>query len=99
MVNTYTLTNSGTWQVTATGYITIGGNCAVNSTGTIGVTVGSGVTPPEGTILQNNGAFSDTGTLAVHTVGSEAKPRRGHHRPPGVGAVHQLLVRHRTTTR
>ena len=73
MVNTYTLTNSGTWQLTATGNITIGGNCAVNSTGTIGVTVGSKVTPPDGTIDTTNiSGFTATGTLAVHTVGTEA---------------------------
>lgn len=72
MVNAFTLTNAGTWQVTATGHISIGGGCVVNTTGTLGVTVGSGVTPPDGTILQNNGEFTGTGTLAVHTVGGEA---------------------------
>jgi hypothetical protein len=73
MVNTYTLTNSGTWQVTATGYITIGGNCAVDSTGTIGVTVGS-PTAPDGTIATTNiSGFTATGTLAVHTVSSEVE--------------------------
>jgi hypothetical protein len=72
MVNAFTLTNVGTWQVTATGHISIGGGCVVNTTGTLGVTVGSGATPPDGTILQNNGEFTGTGTLAVHTVGGEA---------------------------
>jgi len=71
MVNTFTLTNAGSWQVTATGYISIGGNCAVTSTGTIEVSAGSGVTPPDGTILQNSGQFGNSGTLAVDTVGSE----------------------------
>jgi hypothetical protein len=74
MVNTYTLTNSGTWQMTATGNITIGGNCAVDSTGTIGVTVGSKVTTPDGTIDTTNiSGFTATGTLAVHTVGTEVE--------------------------
>lgn len=72
MVNTYTLANSGTWQVTATGNITIGGNCAVTSTGTIGVTVGSKVTAPGGTIDTTNiSNFTATGTLAVHTAGTK----------------------------
>ena len=76
MANPFTLTNSGTWQVTATGNITIGGNCAVDSTstGTIGVTVGSKVTPPDGTIDTTNiSGFTADGTLAVHTVGNEAQ--------------------------
>jgi hypothetical protein len=74
MVNTYTLTNSGTWQVTATGNIIIGGNCAVKSTGTIGVTVGTKVTGADGTIDTTNiSNFTADGTLAVHTVGSEAQ--------------------------
>jgi hypothetical protein len=73
-VNAETLANSGTWQVTATGNITIGGNCAVDSTGTIGVTVGSKVTAPDGTIDTTNiHSFTATGTLAVHTAGSEAQ--------------------------
>jgi fibronectin-binding autotransporter adhesin len=71
-VNAATLTNSGTWQVTATGNITIGGNCAVDSTGTLGVTVGSKVTAPDGTIDTTNiSGFTATGTLAVDTLGSE----------------------------
>jgi hypothetical protein len=71
-VNADTLTNSGTWQVTATGNITIGGNCVVKSTGTIGVTVGSKVTTPDGTIDTTTiSSFDATGTLAVHTVGTE----------------------------
>jgi hypothetical protein len=76
MANPFTLTNSGTWQVTATGNVTIGGNCAVDSTstGTIGVTVGTKVTAPDGTIDTTNiSSFTATGTLAVHTVGSEVK--------------------------
>jgi hypothetical protein len=71
----YTLTNSGTVQVTATGYLDIGGNSIVDSTstGTIGVTVGSKVTLPDGTIYDtSNRGFTASGTLAVHTVGSEA---------------------------
>jgi filamentous hemagglutinin len=73
MVNAFTLTNSGTWQVTATGNITIGGNCAITSTGTIGVTVGSNVTHPDGTIDTTNiSNFTATGTLAVHTDGNQA---------------------------
>jgi PKD domain len=70
-VNVFTLTNSGTWQVTATGYVSIGGGADVTSTGTIRVTTGSGVTQPDGTILQSSGEFNNSGTLAVHTVGSE----------------------------
>jgi hypothetical protein len=76
MVNAFTLTNSGTWQVTAAGNITIGGNCAVDSTstGTIGVTVGTKVKAPDGTIDTTNiSSFTADGTLAVHTVGSEAQ--------------------------
>jgi hypothetical protein len=71
----YTLTNSGTVQVTATGYLDIGGNDIVDSTstGTIGVTVGSNVTLPDGTIYDtSNRGFTASGTLAVNTVGSEA---------------------------
>ena len=74
--NAATLTNSGTWQVTATGYLDIGGNSIVNSgsAGTIGVTVGSSVALPDGTIYDSSGfGFTATGTLAVHTVGSEAR--------------------------
>ncbi len=74
--NANTLTNAGNWQVTAVGYLDIGGNSVVksSSTGTIGVTVGSKVAQPDGTIYDSSGfGFTATGTLAVHTVGSEAE--------------------------
>jgi hypothetical protein len=73
IANAYTLdnstqiTNDGTLQVTAAGYLVIGGNTVVDSGGTIGVTDGA---YPLGLIDVTSGYSFTCSTLAVDTVGS-----------------------------
>ncbi|MBV8463682.1 MAG: hypothetical protein JO368_10335, partial [Acidimicrobiales bacterium] len=67
---------SGTVQVTATGRLYVQGSATLTSQGTTGFTVGNGVVPPLGTILDSAGfpgSLTIGGTLSVNTVGVPAQ--------------------------
>jgi hypothetical protein len=69
------LTSAGTVQVTSSGWLNVSGCVSFGSSGTVGVTVGSSVAAPLGTIQDDvcpDDPFDISGTLAVTTDGASA---------------------------